>query len=229
MNFHPLPLPTPTLPAIAADFQTHLRTQVSPDVFEHHLKGLQLESIDTRNVPTFSVAHQGLKRLVEKRYMPHIIAAWQQQFAGVATCHITQRLPVFRRTQPVPLPAFLPPPPAAPEKTVQAMPAPPPKAERLPGPLRFTSARVCTAVAEVYGIAEELLQSHSRASNVVFPRQVGMYVCKLGKSGSAAQIGKAFGRRDHTTVLHGCKQVEKKRHLQQVSQQIDQVLALLQT
>jgi len=42
---------------------------------------------------------------------------------------------------------------------------------------------------------------------VVWPRQAAMYLCKELTTQSLPAIGRAFGGRDHTTVLHACKRV----------------------
>jgi chromosomal replication initiator protein len=47
-----------------------------------------------------------------------------------------------------------------------------------------------------------------RPANIAFPRQIAMYLCRLMTSNSLADIGAAFGGRDHGTVIHACKTVE---------------------
>jgi chromosomal replication initiator protein len=41
------------------------------------------------------------------------------------------------------------------------------------------------------------------------PRQVAMYLCKQMTSRSLPEIGRHFGRRDHTTVMYGVKRIEE--------------------
>jgi chromosomal replication initiator protein len=53
---------------------------------------------------------------------------------------------------------------------------------------------------------EELL-SRSRAERVVWPRQAAMYLAKELTEYSLPFIGRGFGGRDHTTVLHACRRV----------------------
>lgn len=57
--------------------------------------------------------------------------------------------------------------------------------------------------------AEELL-SRSRAERVAWPRHVAMYLARELTSHSLPQIGRAFGGRDHTTVLHACRRVSQQ-------------------
>jgi chromosomal replication initiator protein len=47
-----------------------------------------------------------------------------------------------------------------------------------------------------------------RPVSIAFPRQIAMYLCRLMTSNSLADIGAAFGGRDHGTVIHACKTVE---------------------
>jgi chromosomal replication initiator protein len=56
---------------------------------------------------------------------------------------------------------------------------------------------------------EEILGSH-RSNDIAFPRQIGMYLCRILTNASFPQIGDAFGKRDHTTVIHAFKKVEKE-------------------
>ena len=49
--------------------------------------------------------------------------------------------------------------------------------------------------------------SRSRAERIVWPRQAAMYLTKELTEYSLPVIGRAFGGRDHTTVLHACRRV----------------------
>jgi chromosomal replication initiation ATPase DnaA len=56
----------------------------------------------------------------------------------------------------------------------------------------------------------ELLSPH-RTLNIVMPRQIAMYLCRrMASNKSLPRIGAAFGGRDHTTVLHAIRKIEKK-------------------
>jgi chromosomal replication initiator protein len=54
------------------------------------------------------------------------------------------------------------------------------------------------------------LTSKRRTQNIVFPRQIAMYLCRKLTDSSLPVIGKAFGGRDHSTVIHSIHVVEKK-------------------
>jgi chromosomal replication initiator protein len=64
-------------------------------------------------------------------------------------------------------------------------------------------------VAEFYGIKMSEMQSAKRVQNVARPRQIAMYFAKTLTTRSFPEIGRRFGGRDHTTVLHAVKKVEE--------------------
>lgn len=64
------------------------------------------------------------------------------------------------------------------------------------------------AVAEHYGVCVSDMLAHRRTVDIVMPRHVAMYLTKKLTHRSLPEIGRLFGRRDHTTVLHACRKVE---------------------
>ncbi len=79
-------------------------------------------------------------------------------------------------------------------------------AEKEPGATR--TDRIIRRVAAVYEVSAKDLLGKCRQRAVVLPRQVAMYVARAVTKLSLPQIGKAFGGRDHTTVLHACRKIE---------------------
>jgi chromosomal replication initiator protein len=71
--------------------------------------------------------------------------------------------------------------------------------------LRRTVEDVQAAACEAFGITREELLSASRAARVTWPRQVAMYLAREFTDQTLPAIGRAFGDRDHTTVMHACK------------------------
>lgn len=67
-------------------------------------------------------------------------------------------------------------------------------------------------VAEYYKIKLAELLSPKRNRSVARPRQVAMALAKELTSHSLPEIGEAFGGRDHTTVLHGCRKIVELRN-----------------
>ena len=53
------------------------------------------------------------------------------------------------------------------------------------------------------------MTSSRRSINIARPRQIAMYICKAITSFSYPEIGKAFGGKDHTTVMHAVKKIEE--------------------
>jgi chromosomal replication initiator protein len=67
------------------------------------------------------------------------------------------------------------------------------------------------AVADHYGLKVTDLKSKRRTESISTPRQVAMYLCRTLTSHSLPEIGKVFGGRDHTTVLHGCRKIAETK------------------
>jgi chromosomal replication initiator protein len=67
--------------------------------------------------------------------------------------------------------------------------------------------RLLAAIAQHYRVSLEDLRGKSRRPQVVWARQVAMYLLRAETDRSLLQIGALLGGRDHTTVLHGCTRV----------------------
>ena len=65
-------------------------------------------------------------------------------------------------------------------------------------------------VAKYFNITVKDLRSSKRSNDIAFPRQIAMYLCRNVAQMSLPQIGKDFGKRDHTTVMHACNKIEKE-------------------
>lgn len=74
-------------------------------------------------------------------------------------------------------------------------------------PKRIRVEDIQRAVARTYNIAKSDLLSARRTANVVRPRQIGMYLAKTLTPKSLPEIGRRFGGRDHTTVLHAVRKI----------------------
>jgi len=70
------------------------------------------------------------------------------------------------------------------------------------------AATIIKRTAERFGTTVESMKGKRRTSSAVRPRQVAMYLCRRLTSMPLTEIGKAFGGRDHTTVLYACEKVE---------------------
>ena len=76
---------------------------------------------------------------------------------------------------------------------------------------RVTIEEIQKRVAEHYNIKLADMHSARRARAVARPRQVAMYLAKQLTSRSLPEIGRKFGGRDHTTVMHAVRKVEELR------------------
>jgi chromosomal replication initiator protein len=66
-------------------------------------------------------------------------------------------------------------------------------------------------VADFYKIRVADLKSRNNAKSVTIPRQVAMYLCKMLTNASLPEIGRSFGGKHHSTVIHSVRKVEKQR------------------
>lgn len=64
-----------------------------------------------------------------------------------------------------------------------------------------------TAVAKFYNVTVAEIVGKKRVKRIVVPRQVAMYLARELTDASLPKIGKAFGGKDHTTVLHACDKI----------------------
>lgn len=65
-------------------------------------------------------------------------------------------------------------------------------------------------IAKYFNITVSDLKGQKRSADVTFPRQIAMYLCRNVAQMSMPQIGRDFGNRDHTTVMHSCDKIEKE-------------------
>ncbi len=72
---------------------------------------------------------------------------------------------------------------------------------------QITSGLIVEVVAEHFGITPEDIMSKRRNTEYVLPRQICMYLCRKYTDDSLQSIGKAVGKKDHTTVIHGIEKI----------------------
>jgi chromosomal replication initiator protein len=89
---------------------------------------------------------------------------------------------------------------------------------------------IIRTVANFYNVETDLLYEKTRRKEIVRSRQIAMYLLREDYSISFPGIGKEFGGRDHTTVIHSCDKI--KRELVEDSTlgyELDQIRAMLTT
>ena len=96
--------------------------------------------------------------------------------------------------------------------------------------MRITDDTIKKAVATFYGIREEDLNSKKRSRNIAFPRQIAMYLIRELTELSLPKIGKCFGGKDHTTVMHACDKIAISMTTNpEVKQVVNQIKESLET
>jgi len=77
---------------------------------------------------------------------------------------------------------------------------------------KVTIDSIQKAVAERFAIKTSQIKEKSNTKKVVYPRQVAMYLVKELTDASLPEIGRAFGGKHHTTVIHSINKIEQSRH-----------------
>jgi chromosomal replication initiator protein len=72
-----------------------------------------------------------------------------------------------------------------------------------------TIPRIQEAISERFGVTLDELVSPRRSQSVAYPRQVAMYLSRELTDSSLPKIGKEFGNRDHTTVMHATQKITR--------------------
>jgi chromosomal replication initiator protein len=75
----------------------------------------------------------------------------------------------------------------------------------------ITSEMVIRAVSAYFGLKPTQLKSKNNARRISRPRQIAMYICKEVTGLSLPQIGKDFGGKHHTTVLHSIRKIDEMK------------------
>ena len=79
------------------------------------------------------------------------------------------------------------------------------------GERRVTAALKSQGVSEYYQLKVAELKSRNNSKSVAMPRQVAMYLCKSLTHASLPEIGRSFGGKHHSTVIHSIRKVEELR------------------
>lgn len=72
---------------------------------------------------------------------------------------------------------------------------------------KITPELILGVVARKYDLSTDDLLSSKRSRDIAVPRQIAIYLCRELTELSTTSIGRAFGGRDHTTVLHSCDKI----------------------
>jgi chromosomal replication initiator protein len=80
------------------------------------------------------------------------------------------------------------------------------------GERRITMDSILRAVAEKFNMQPHQLKQKSNTRQIAYPRQIAMYLMKDLTQASLPEIGRVFGGKHHTTVLHSVQKIERLRH-----------------
>ncbi len=95
----------------------------------------------------------------------------------------------------------------------------------------ITVEQIQKMVADHFNISENSLRAKTRKQEIVLPRQVAMYLSKNLTRASLKTIGLHFGGRDHSTIIHACKTIERniaqddnlRSHIEHLQKQISYI------
>src|SRR6266436_2027075 len=76
---------------------------------------------------------------------------------------------------------------------------------------RITIDAIQKAVAEQFGLRATEIKAKSNSRAIVFPRQIAMYLAKQMTEASLPEIGRQFGGKHHTTVMHSIDKIDEQR------------------
>ncbi|MBP3610090.1 MAG: chromosomal replication initiator protein DnaA [Lachnospiraceae bacterium] len=72
-----------------------------------------------------------------------------------------------------------------------------------------TLTYIVDIVADHFSLTPQEIYSKNRSNKIAYPRHIAMYLCRKHLGISLVDIGKSFGDRDHTTVMHGVTKIEE--------------------
>ena len=75
---------------------------------------------------------------------------------------------------------------------------------------KISSDYIQETVAKYFSINKDDLSGGKRSNDIAYPRQIAMYLCRIVANMPYPKIGEDFGGRDHSTVMHACRKIEKE-------------------
>jgi chromosomal replication initiator protein len=93
----------------------------------------------------------------------------------------------------------------------------------------ITVGEIERVVADHYKLKSALLRSKKRNKEIAHARHIAMYLARTLTNASLPQIGKDFGDRDHTSVLHACNKIKGLLEDDwRVKEEVEQIVRTLQ-
>ena len=98
------------------------------------------------------------------------------------------------------------------------------------GPVKVNADRIISKVSQKYCVSKEDIYSKKRASNIAQARHICVYLLRKLSDMSYKQIGKLFGGKDHTTIMHSFTTIEGEiQHNTQLEIEINELIAELKS
>jgi chromosomal replication initiator protein len=92
----------------------------------------------------------------------------------------------------------------------------------------YTIESIQSAVAKHYKLKGSDFKSNSKLRSIARPRQIAMYLIRKYTTLGFKEIGNYFGGRDHTTIMHACREIEKKMdHDHDIKEAVESIQNLL--
>jgi len=88
--------------------------------------------------------------------------------------------------------------------------------------------QILLAVVTFYGVTHKRIISAQRDADIVYPRMVAIYLCRMLSGKSMSQIAAAIGGRDHTTILHAFRKINHAISANpQLADQVTMIMAMI--
>lgn len=95
---------------------------------------------------------------------------------------------------------------------------------------KITSEMIMKQVAQLFDIKASDFRSKGRTRDVAIPRQVAMFLCDRLTQLSLVEIGKKFGGRNHSTVIHSCRKIQEEMAVDEdLRNRIELLISMLKT
>ncbi|MCC8101249.1 MAG: chromosomal replication initiator protein DnaA [Clostridiales bacterium] len=88
----------------------------------------------------------------------------------------------------------------------------------------ITPDLIITIVAEHFHVTPEDIKGSKRSSEIVFPRQIAMYLCLEMTNAGTKRVGEIMGKRDHSTIIHGQKKIANEIKTSENTRNIIEIL-----
>ncbi|MBN1880341.1 chromosomal replication initiator protein DnaA [bacterium] len=95
---------------------------------------------------------------------------------------------------------------------------------------RITAEMIMKQVAQLFDIKASEFRSKGRTRDITIPRQIAMYLCDQLTQLSLVEIGKKFGGRNHSTVIHACRKIKDELGLDEdLRKRVDLLINILKS